>query len=127
MNQYDLSADEDLRLLLSIKLHGRKYLYEYFCDLPLEVLQAYPKKGYRGWMGRVARIPDALSLRDYILHWRLFALDFRKKYPREYLETLSEEEMQVFLNTYIQKTPLWAYADPIKDVLQRLNSMDTLT
>ena len=97
MQQYDLSADEDLRLRLSIKLPGRKYLYEYFCDLPLDDLQAYPKKGYRWWMGRAARTPDALALRDYILHWRLFALDFRRKYPREYIETLSEEELQVFL------------------------------
>ena len=122
MNKFDLTNDEDLRLLLSIKLHGRKYLYEYFCDLPLEVLQAYPKKGYRWWMGRAARTPDALSLRDYILHWRLFALDFRKKYPREYLETLSKEELQVFLNTYIQKTPLWAYDGPLQDVLTRLQN-----
>ena len=122
MQQYDLSADEDLRLRLSIKLPGRKYLYEYFCDLPLEVLQAYPKKGYRWWMGRAARTPDALALRDYILHWRLFALDFRRKYSREYIETLSEEELQVFLNTHIQKTPLWAYDGPLQDVLTRLQN-----
>ena len=127
MQQYDLSADEDLRLRLSIKRPGRKYLYEYFCDLPLEVLQAYPKKGYRWWMGRAARTPEALALRDYILHWRLSALEFRQTYSREYLETLSIKDLQLFLNTYTQKIPIWAYAAPLKDVIQILNSMDTPT
>lgn len=127
MNQYELSEDEDLRLHFSIMLPGRKYLYEYFCDLPLEVLKAYPKKGYHWWMGRAARTTNALALRDYILHWRLFAIDCRQKYSGEYLETLSLKELQTFLNTYIQKIPIWPYEAPIKDVIQILNSVDTST
>ena len=120
MNKFDLTDEEDLRLRLSIKLPGGKFLYEYFCKLPLEDLQAYPKKGYRWWMGRAARTSLALALRDYILHWRLAALSFRQQYSRSYLETLSSDDLQLFLRTYINKTPLWAYEEPVKDVLQLL-------
>ena len=120
MRKYDLSEEEDLRLHLSVTLPGNKYLYEYFCELPQEKLIAYPKKGYRFWMGRKARSPQALKLRDYILHWRLVAQDFREKYSRGYLETLSRKELQAFLHIYLQKTPIWVYEGPIKDVLQIL-------
>ena len=71
-------------------------------------------------MGRAARTSLALALRDYILHWRLAALSFRQQYPRSYLETLSSDDLQLFLRTYINKTPLWAYEEPVKDVLQLL-------
>ena len=118
MNKYDLTEREDLRLRLSVMLPGKKRsLYEYFCALPLEDLEAYPKKGYRWWMGRGARTPQALALRNYILFWRSAALAFRQQYPRAYLETLSPAEMRQFLHTYIQKTPLWVYEEPVRDVM----------
>lgn len=121
MTKYDLTEAEDFRLHFSIMLSGgRRSLYEYLCELPLEALQAYPKKGYHWWMGRAARTPQALALRDYILHWRLVALNFRRQYPREYLETLSLDDLHLFLRTYIHKIPLWAYEEPVRDAAQRL-------
>ena len=121
MYPYDLTNEEDLRLHFSIMLpSGKCSLYEYLCQLPLQALQAYPKKGYHWWMGKAARSPQALALRDYILHWRIKALSFRQQYPREYLETLSHKDMQAFLQTYIGKIPVWAYEGPIQDVLQLL-------
>ena len=120
MNQYDLSKEEDLHLHLSILLPGDRCLYEHFCELPLEKLKTYPKKGYHWWMGRGARSPQALEMRDYILHWRLAALNFQEKYSYKYLQTLSDDDMRVFLHTYIQKTPIWVYEVPIKEALQIL-------
>ena len=78
MNQYNLTNEEDIQLRLSIMFCNNKSLYTYFCNLPLEQLKAYPPKGYRWWMGKAARSPKALALRDYILYWRLAALDFRE-------------------------------------------------
>lgn len=121
MDKYHLTEREDQHLRFSIILPGRRRsLYEYLTELPLEELQAYPKKGYHWWMGRAARTSQALALRDYILYWRLFAISFREKFPREYLETLSYDDMRLFLRTYIQKTPVWAYEGPIKDVIHIL-------
>ena len=121
MNKYDLTDEEDLRLRFSIMLPGRRRsLYEYLCELPLEQLQAYPQKGYHWWMGSIAQTPQALALRDYILSWRLNALRFRQQYSRAYLETLSLDDMQLFLRTYIHKTPIWAYEGAIQDVAQIL-------
>lgn len=121
MNKYDLTDEEDTHLHFSIMLPGeRRSLYEYLCELPLEHLQAYPKKGYHWWLGRAARTAQALAMRDYILHWRLIALSFREQYPRAYLETLSPDDLRSFLNTYIHKTPLWAYEGPLQDVSQLL-------
>lgn len=117
MNQYNLTDEEDLRLHFSIMLPGRRgSLYEYLCELPIEHLQAYPQKGYHWWMGPAARTPQALALRDYILYWRLNALLFRLQYPRAYLETLSRDDLQLFLHTHIHKIPTWAYEEPIQDV-----------
>ena len=118
MNKYELTAEEDQHLHFSIMLPNRCSLYEYLLELPLEDLQVYPQKGYRRWMGQAARTPQALAMRDYILYWRLAAQAFRQKCPREYLESLSYADMQLFLHTYIQKTPIWAYEKPIKDVIQ---------
>jgi len=121
LNKYDLTDEEDLRLRFSIMLPGnRRSLYAYLCELPLEDLQAYPKKGYRWWMGRAARTPQALALRDYILYWRLAALSFRQQYPRAYLETLSDDGVRLFLRTYLHKVPIWAYEGPIKDAIHLL-------
>ena len=120
MNKYDLTDEEDMRLHFSVMLPGGRSLYEYFCELPLEDLQAYPQKGYRWWMGRAARAAQALALRDYILYWRLAALSFRQQYPREYLEALSADDLRLFLHTYISKTPVWAYEGPVKDVVRLL-------
>lgn len=121
MNKYDLTDEEDKYLHFSIMLPGRKgSLYQYLCQLPLPCLQAYPEKGYHLWMGRAARTPQALAMRDYILYWRLAALDFRKQFPRKYLETLSLNDLQVFLNTYLHKVPAWAYEGPVQDAVQFL-------
>ena len=120
MCKYDLTEAEDLRLRFSIMLPSRS-LYEYLVELPLGDLKAYPKKGYRWWMGRAARSAQALFLRDYILHWRLEALAFRQAHPRVQLEALSQDELQTFLHTYLQKTPVWAYHEPIRDVIQLLH------
>lgn len=80
MDKYILTNEEDLRLRLSVMLPCRNSLYEYLCELPLEDLMAYPQKGYYRWMGRAARTPQALVLRDYILYWRLCALAFRRQF-----------------------------------------------
>ena len=117
MGKYDLSEEEDWRLHYSIMILGNRSLYEYLCELPLEDLRVYPKKGYHWWMGRSARTPQALALRDYILHWRMEEFIFRQMYPREVLNKYSSAALQVFLNSYIQKVPLWAYADPVRDCL----------
>lgn len=121
MNKFDLTDEEDLRLRFSIMLPGRRRsLYEYFCKLPLDVLQAYPQKGYHWWMGRAARSSQALDLRDYILYWRLNALIFRLRHPRQVLENYSSDNLQSFLRDHMRKTPLWAYEEPLHDVLQLL-------
>lgn len=121
MNKYNLSDKEDLRLHFSIMLPGkRRSLYEYLCELPLEDLKVYPQKGYHWWMGRSTRSPQALELRDYILYWRLAALNFRQKNSRQYLKTLSHDELRLFLRTYLQKVPIWAYEEPIRDVMHLL-------
>lgn len=121
MNTFDLTDEEDLRLRLSIMLPGgRRSLYEHLCSLPLDALQAYPKKGYHRWMGRAAQSAQALALRDYILYWRLKAIIFRLHYPRRLLESFSSEELQVFLRAHAQKIPIWAYEDPLQDALQLL-------
>lgn len=125
MNRFDLTDAEDLHLRFSIMLPGgKRSLYEYFCCLPLNTLQAYPKKGYHWWMGRTARSPRALDMRDYILYWRLTALLFRMRYSRKYLESLSLNELKSFHCIHIQKTPLWAYEAPIRDVQQLLLQSD---
>ena len=119
MNKYDLTAEEDDHLRFSIMLPGRRgSLYQYLCELPLPCLQAYPEKGYCPWMGQAARTPQALAMRDYILHWRLFALDFRQQYPRDYLKALSRSDLQIFLNTNLHKVPTWAYEKPLQDAAQ---------
>lgn len=120
MNKYNLADKEDLWLRFSIVLPGSRSLYEYLCELPLENLKAYPQKGYCRWMGQESRSAQALALRDYILYWRLRALAFRRQYSREYLETLSPHNIRRFLRTYIQKVPLWAYEEPLKDGMQLL-------
>lgn len=121
MNKYDLTEEEDLHLRLSVILPGKKRsLYEYLSALSLEDLKAYPRKGYHWWMGRAARTPQALALRNYVLFWRSATLAFRQQYPRAYLETLSPAELRLFLHTYIQKTPLWAYEEPVRDVIHLL-------
>lgn len=117
MNQFNLTEDEDLRLCFSILLPNGHSLYEYFLSLSLEDLREYPQKGYLFWMGKAARSPQALVQRDYILHWRFAALDFRQKYPREYIEQFSCDDKQSFLRTYLQKTPIWVYEEPVKDVI----------
>jgi len=118
MDKYHLTEAENMRLHYAIKLpNKRRSLYEYLTHLPLEDLRAYPQKGYHWWMGRAARSAQALELRDYVLYWRLFALDFRKQYPREYLQTLSFDEMRQFVRDHIKKVPAWAYSEPISEAL----------
>ena len=125
MDKYHLTEAHERRLYSSIRFHGgRRSLYEYLIELPLEDLQVYPKRGYYWWLGRTARSPQALYLRDYVLYWRLAAIDFRKQYPREYLEQLSYDDMRLFLRTYLRKIPMWAYEAPIKDVIQLLVQSD---
>ena len=123
MKAYHLSKEEDMRLHLSIQCPGNRYLYEYFIELPLEKLKLYPKKGYRFWMGRKAKSPDALAMRDYILYWRLFAISFRKEYSRDYLQSIPYDKIGLFVRTYIKKTPLWAYEGPIRDAVLILHKM----
>lgn len=121
MNKFDLTDEEDLCLRFSIMLPGRRgSLYEYLCQLSLEDLQAYPRKGYHRWMGSAARSPQALDLRDYILYWRLNAMILRLRYPRALLESFSSDGLQAFLHNNMQKTPLWAYEALLQDVLQLL-------
>lgn len=121
MNSFYLSEKEDLQLRCSIMLPGkRRSLYEYLCELPLETLKVYPKKGYHWWMGRAARSPQAIMLRDYILHWRLIALKFRQEYSYEYLQSLPLDALRSFLRITIQKVPIWVYEKPIQDTLHIL-------
>ena len=120
MSKYDLTDEEDYQLHHIVMYRNGRTLYEYFVEMPLEDLQMYPKKGYRWWMGRKAKSFRAMELRDYVLHWRIFALEFQQKYPREYLESLSYDEMRSFVNKYIQKAPVWAYEEPVRDVLKIL-------
>lgn len=120
MNKYDLTDEEDLLLYSSVRIPGGRSLYEYLCELPLEELKAYPQKGYRWWMGRAARTAKALAMRDYILYWRLAALSFRQQYPRRYLESLSADDLRLFLHTYISKIPVWAYEGPMQAAAQLL-------
>ena len=121
MTKYFLTSIEDTRLRSSIWLkHQRRSLYEYLCELPIEKLEKYPQKGYHWWMGRAARSKQALELRDYVLFWRRKADDFRQYYHRGLLESLSHEELQKFLRTYLTSVPPWAYEGPIRDALQIL-------
>lgn len=124
MNQYNLTNEEDMQLRFSIMFCNNKSLYTYFCNLPLEQLKAYPQKGYRWWMGKAARSPKALALRDYILHWRLAAIDFREAYSKETLEKMSYNELQAFLKDYIEKVPLWAYEELLRDATEILLSTE---
>lgn len=121
MDSFYLSNEEDATLRFSIMLPSKRSLYEYLCELPLEKLKVYPKKGYHWWMGRAARSDQAIMLRNYILHWRLAALSFQKTYPREYLETLSPDDLRAFLRTHIQKTPAWAYETSLRDATHILS------
>lgn len=117
MSKYDLSDKEDYQLHHIVMYRNGRTLYEYMVEMPLDDLKAYPKKGYRWWMGRKAKSTGAMELRDYVLHWRIFALEFRKIYSREYMESLSYDDMQLFVRTYMEKTPIWAYSGPLRDVL----------
>ena len=117
MIRYDLSDEEDYQLHHIVMYRNGRTLYEYMVEMPLDDLKVYPRKGYRWWMGRKAKSPRAIELCDYVLHWRIFALEFRQKYSREYLENLSYDEMRLFVRTYMERTPMWAYSDPIRDVL----------
>ena len=126
MDKYELTEEEDLQLRFSIMLPGRRRsLYQYLCLLPMEQLRAYPKKGYRLWMGRAARSPQALALRDYVLYWRLKELELGALYSYQYLETLSVDSLRLFLNTCLRKTPCWAYEGPIQDALRLLSLKDS--
>lgn len=120
MKRFHLSAGEDLYLRFAILLPSGRSLYEYFCELPLDKLEAYPKKGYHWWMGKTTRSAQALALRDYIFYWRVEQLHFRQAYPREYLETLSGDALKQFLHKYLQKNPLWAYDGPTQDAINIL-------
>jgi len=120
MKRFQLSNEEDLCLHFSILLPSGRSLYEYFCELPLDKLEVYPKKGYHWWMGKATRTPQALALRDYIFYWRVEQLHFRQTYPREYLEALSPDILRLFLSKYLKKTPLWAYEGPIRDTINIL-------
>ena len=126
MIKYDLSDMEDCRLHNVVYYRNGRTLYEYMVEMPLEDLQAYPKKGWRWWMGRKAKSPQAMELRKYVLHWRSFAQVFRLEYPKEYLQTLSDDEMRLFLRKYINKVPAWAYEEPIRDVVHILFHKDKL-
>lgn len=120
MSKYDLSDMEDQQMYDIVMYRNGRTLYEYMAEMPLEDLKAYPKKGYRWWMGRKAKLPQAMELRDYVLHWRLVELDFRQKYSHQYLQTLSCQEIQSFVNAHIPKIPIWAYSEAIKDGLHIL-------
>ena len=120
MIPYYLSDEEDYQLHHIVMYRSGRTLYEYMVEMPLEDLKAYPKKGYRWWMGRKAKSTRAMELRDYVLHWRLFALEFRQEYPLECLESLSTNALSFFLHTHLEKTPLWAYDGPTKDAARLL-------
>ena len=120
MIAYDLSDMEDQQLHNIVAYRNGRTLYEYMVEMPLEHLEAYPQKGWHWWMGRKARSAEALELRDYTLYWRLFALDFRQKYPRKYLQTLPVGEIRSFARKHSQRTPQWAYQEPVRDALRIL-------
>ena len=122
---YELSDMEDYQLHNIVVYRNGRTLYEYFVEMPLEDLKKYPKHGYRWWMGRKARSKAAMELRDYVLYWRLFALDFREKYTREDLENMSWDARQRFWKTYIEKVPMWAYEGPLRDVAHLLQEADS--
>lgn len=124
MNKYDLTDREEISLYNVVVYRNGRSLYEYLVEMPLEDLKAYPKRGYRWWMGRKARSAEALELRDYTLFWRLFALEFRQKYPREYLQSLPLGEIRSFARQYIQKIPQWAYQGPVQDAVHILMEQD---
>ena len=115
--RYELTDMEDYQLHNIVMYRNGRTLYEYLVEMPLEDLQAYPKKGYRWWMGRKARSKQAMELRDYVLHWRLVSQDFRRKYSHNYLQTLSSEEIVSFVEANILKIPIWVYSDAIYDGL----------
>lgn len=115
MVNYYLSEKEDLSLYHIVMYRNGRSLYEYMIEMPIEDLKAYPRKGYRWWMGRKAKAPEALEMRDYVLHWRIFAQEFREEFPADFLEALSTEKLTHFLKYYLEKTPTWAYDAPVKD------------
>ena len=78
-------------------------------------------------MGRATKSPQALELRDYILHWRNVKQDVQKNFPREHFETLPNEVLQTYLNTFSCVTPPWVYEDQIKYIMQTLDSRETHT
>lgn len=105
---------------LSIGFPCKQLLNEYLISLPLETLQNYPQKGWHWWMGKKSHSSQALELRDYILHWRYFQIEFRKKYSTEYLKTLSKNDLSSFVYTYLKETPFWAYEGPVRDGIRLL-------
>ena len=121
MVKYELTNEEENRLRFSIMRPFRQgSLFEYFCGLPLKVLQAYPRKGYHWWLGKAARTPQALEMREYILHWRMTEPEIRQQYPREYLNSLSVEELWALLRMLVEKVPVWVYEKPMKDAIDIL-------
>lgn len=120
MDTYYLTKEEDEELQFSIMLPRMRYLYEYFCRLPLNDLRAYPEKGYRDRMGPEARSAKALEMRDYILFWRLAAQRIRKQYSYEYLKSLPVDSLRSLLDRFYRQTPLWAYDGPISDIIRLL-------
>ena len=70
--------------------------------------------------GEKSRSPQALELRDYILHWRYFQMGFRTKYSAEYLQTLSINDLRSFVYAYLKETPFWAYEGPVCDGIHLL-------
>ena len=122
---YYLTEEEDFALRRSILFPGKVHsLYEHLCELPLEDLRAYPKKGYRWWMGRAARTAKGLALQDYILHWRLFSLSFRERYNHAYLDALTTEQLQFFVRAYSSFVPVWAIQETLRDALILLMQRD---
>ena len=122
MIKLHLSDMEDYELHNIVVYRNERTLYEYFVEMPLDDLRAYPKRGYRLWMGRKARSKEALDLRDYVLFWRLYALDFREKYSLQHLQSLSIAQREDFLNTYLRSVPVWAHEKPLQDVVHLLRN-----
>ena len=122
MDNYYLTREEEEVLQGAILLPNMRLLYDYFYKLPLEDLQAYPKRGYRERMGPEALSPKALEMRDYILFWRLAAKQIRKQYSRAYLKTLSQEQLCSLQKSFYRQIPLWAYDKTIGDIILLLKS-----
>ena len=124
MSPYDISQSEDHKLYRLVSYPNGRTLYELMIEMPLEDLQAYPQKGYRWWMGRKAKSSWAMHLRDYVLHWRLFQLEFCKKYSPEHLKSLSLDALRSFINCYLKSVPLWAYDGPVRDAAKLIAGFD---